>query len=85
MSNDHEENVMTAKEAIEHVTYVHRIPSYYALAQSLSDKDLNVQPIQVSNYVKGKLMSEKVAQRFFEVYGVVISDAHRPGAFQRGG
>lgn len=82
MSSD--EVQMGTKEAIEYVQYVHRIKSYYALAQTLSDTDLNVQPGQISNYARGKtVMSEKVAQRFFDVYGIVVTDAYKPGAFQQ--
>lgn len=74
---------MTTAEAIEYVVDVFGIPSYYALAKSLSDSELTVQPIQISNYLKGTRMSQKVADRFFITYGVVISDVHSSGAFAK--
>lgn len=74
---------MTAAEAIEYVAYVHKIKSLYEIAKALSTKDLNVQPIQISNYREGSKMSSKVADRFKDVYGITISDVHNPGVFVR--
>lgn len=72
------EEVMTTKEAIKYVAEHFGVPSRYALAQALSDEELKVQPIQISNYLNGTRMSKKVAVRFQEVYGVVISDVYAP-------
>lgn len=70
------EDSMTTIEAIKHVTDIFDIPSAYALAKSLSDEDLKVQTIQITNYLSGKhKMSRKVADRFYECYGIVINDA----------
>lgn len=68
--------VMTGIEAIKYVADYFGVPSKYALAKSLSDEDLTVQPIQISNYLKGTQMSKKVAERFNETYGIIISDAY---------
>jgi len=84
MINYEDADVMTTKEAIKHVVDVFGIRSMYELAKQLSDDKLNVQAIQISNYVRGlHKMSGEVADRFFNVYGIIISDAHRPGVFQR--
>lgn len=72
---------MTTKEAVKHVAELYDIPSLYALAKSLSDKTLNVQPIQISGYLNGARMSKKVAARFEAVYDIHISDAVRAGTF----
>lgn len=70
---------MTTKEAIKHVADYFSVTSYYALAKSLSDDEMTVQPIQISKYKRGSKMSKKVADRFAEVYGIHISDIHQPG------
>lgn len=52
--------------------------SMYSIAKALSDDELKVQTIQVSNYLKGKNgMSEKVALRFEEVFGITITDVYQ--------
>lgn len=73
---------MTTKEAIAYVAEYFGLKSYYALSKALSDETLTVQPIQISNYAKGGKMSKKVADRFFETFGIVISDAYKPGALE---
>ena len=74
---------MTTIEAINYVVEYFGVTSKYALAKALSDETLTVQPIQISNYLNGTVMSLKVADRFFETYGVVVSDAYTPGAFRK--
>jgi hypothetical protein len=74
---------MTAKEAIKYIAKEFNVPSRYAMSKQLSDEELTVQPIQISNYMNGTKMSEKVAKRFNEVYGVLISDIHYPSDFRR--
>ena len=74
---------MPIKEAINYIVEHFGVTSYYAMSKALSDETLTVQPIQISNYANGSKPSQKVADRFFETYGVVISDAHTPGAFVR--
>lgn len=78
-----DEMTMSTKEAIKYVVDCFGIHSMYALAKSLSDDNLTVQPVQISNYLKGKKMTQKVANRFFDTYGVVINDAFTPGMFKR--
>jgi len=78
-----EEDVMTGVEAIKHIADFYEVTSLYELAKSLSSKQTNVQPIQISNYKKGKLMTKKVAERFFDVYGIIISDVFVPGVLSR--
>lgn len=68
---------LTAIEAIKWVTEHHSIPSAYALAQSLSDDQLTVQPIQIANYLNGRKMSDKVANRFYDTYGIRITDVYK--------
>ena len=69
---------MTIKEAIRHVLDNYDIPSRYALARALSNETLNVQPIQINNYLKGTRVSKKVAERFLDLYNIVIIDVHDP-------
>lgn len=83
-----EQNAMTAIEAIKKVCEEHNITSKYRLAKELSDEALTVQPIQISNYVnpnpkRRRKMSKAVADRFFEVYGIYITDQHEPGSLKR--
>lgn len=73
-----EYQTMTTQDAIKYIKEYFGIPSRYALAKSLSDDTLTVQPIQITNYIRGGKMSKKVAERFFETYGVIISDVHNP-------
>lgn len=70
-------STMTGAEAIRFVADHFGVPSKYALAKALSGDGLNVQPIQIDNYLNGTRMSAKVANRFDEVYGITISDAYR--------
>lgn len=72
---------MTGKQAILYVIENYGITSKKALADSLSGDGLTVQPIQISNYLDGTKMSQKVAERFLFVYGINVSDAHRPSDF----
>lgn len=81
--SDEEVETMTGQEAIEHIKDFFGIPSYYAMAKALSDDDLTIQPIQISNYFKGKMMSQKVANRFEDVYGVIINTVYTPGVFAK--
>lgn len=74
-------DTLTSSEAIKHVSEFYAVKSYYAMAKALSDDKIKVQAIQIANYLKGKnRMSQKVANRFFDVYGVIISDAYNGGA-----
>lgn len=73
MSN---EPAMTCIDAIKHVMDHFGIASRNELAKSLSDDSMTVQPIQITNYLKGTQPSQKVADRFLSVYGVVISNAY---------
>lgn len=66
---------MTGQQAIAYVAEYMSVPSMYALAKSLSGDGLTVQPIQIKNYIEGTRMSKKVADRFHEVYDIVITDA----------
>lgn len=77
------DTTMSTVEAIDYVVDYFGIRSMYELAKSLSDENLTVQAIQISNYKKGKRMKQQVADRFFETYGVIINDAYTPGAFQK--
>ena len=67
---------MTGKEAIKFAADHFGVQSKYAMSKALSDEDLTVQPIQISNYLNGTRMSKKVAERFEETYGITISDAY---------
>ncbi len=74
-------DTMTGEEAIKYIVEHFGVTSMYALSKALSDEELTVQPIQISNYLNGKKMSRKVADRFFETYGIIVSDVHNPGVF----
>lgn len=65
---------LTTTEAIHYVMEFYNIPSYYRLARNLSDEYLAVQGIQISNYLNGKSMSRKVANRFLAIFDIVIID-----------
>lgn len=75
----------TGKEAIIKVCEDFGITSKYALAKALSCDTVTVQPIQIYNYLNGRQMSEKVAQRFSEVFGIVISDVYSAGSLRQWG
>jgi hypothetical protein len=74
---------MTAKEALAYAAEHFGVPSAYAMAKSLSDEKMTVQPIQISHYLKGKKMSRRVADRFNEVYGIIITDVHESTGWAR--
>jgi len=74
---------MSTRDALDYVADLYQIPSLYKMAQSLSDDTLTVQPIQISNYLNGSVMSEKVATRFEAIYGIFITDAIRSGIFRQ--
>jgi hypothetical protein len=78
------DGTMTTQEALSYIAEYFNVTSLYALSKALSDSELNVQPIQLSKYKKGHKMSKKVAQRFFDVYGVIINDFHDRGVFANG-
>lgn len=69
--------------AIKHVAKYFGISSMYRLASDLSGDGVNVQPIQISNYLRGRKMSKKVADRFAEVYGIYITDYHQAGVLNK--
>ena len=70
--------MLSSKEAIDYVMQEYGYTSYYSISAELSKSDIKVQPIQISNYHKGKrTMSEKVAIHFEEVFGIYVADFHR--------
>lgn len=73
---------MTSKEAISYISEYFGIKSYYAIAKALSDEELTVQPIQISNYCKTTKMSKKVAQRVFDTFGIIVSDTFDKSKFR---
>lgn len=72
---------LTTVQAIKYVAENFEVTSMYGLAKSLSNDEVKVQPVQISNYLKGTRMSQKVADRFLDVYGIIITDAHNPSDF----
>lgn len=74
---------MTAREAILYVSENWDTKSMYSIAKNLSDDVIKVHTIQISNYLRGTKMSRKVADRFAEVYGIVITDVHDLNAVRR--
>lgn len=74
MTDEDDTTKLTTAEAIRYVAKHFNVPSMYALAKSLSSDDLVVQTIQVKNYLNGTRMSRKVAERFNEVYSIIITD-----------
>ena len=75
---------MTANEAILYAVEYFGLKSYYAISKALSDEELTVQPIQISKYCKGYKMSPKVAKRFFDTFGIIISDPFDRSKFRDG-
>lgn len=66
---------LSSKMAIQHVKNELDYKSFYAIAKELTYDGMTVQPIQISNYFKGHhVMSEKVASRFFDTFGITITD-----------
>lgn len=74
---------LTAKEAVEHVRDHFGVTSLYQMAKSLSDKEMTVQPTQVQNWLDGKKMSERVAQRMLDTYDIIITDVYAPGKLRK--
>jgi predicted transcriptional regulator len=69
---------LTSQKAVQYVRDTYGYTSQYSVAKELSKGEINVQPIQISNYEKGRrAMSEKVAEHFHTVFGITITDAHR--------
>lgn len=75
------DNTLTTKEAIAFVSEHFGHKSLYSISKALSDETLTVQPTQIKRYVNGARMSRKVADRFLEVYDIVVSDVWSPGYF----
>lgn len=73
--DDCEVRIMTTKLAVMTVVAEHEIRSLYQLASMLSNEEIKVQPIQISNYLNGTRMSGRVARRFFELFNIHIEDA----------
>lgn len=75
---------LTTKDAILYVSEnLHGFKSMYSIAKALSDDELTVHTIQISNYLKGTKMSRKVADRFTEVFDIIITDVHDTSATRR--
>lgn len=76
---------MTAKDAIKYVSDTYEdFRSMYSIAKALTGGELKVTTIQISNYLRGKhKMSGKVANRFYEVFDIVITDAYESDAVRR--
>jgi hypothetical protein len=64
----------TTVEAIRHIAKEYDINTLSAFARELSNDDIKIQPIQISNYLKGRKMSRKVANQFLVRFGVIITD-----------
>ena len=72
------ELMLDSQAAVQYVMDNSIYTSYYSIAKVLTEDRLSVQPIQISNYHKGKrAMSDKVSQQFKEVFGIEIADSHR--------
>lgn len=68
--------MLDSQAAVQYVMDEFGYTSYYSIAKELSKGKLTVQPIQVSNYHKARrVMSEKVAAHFYDVFGIEIADA----------
>jgi len=74
---------MTTKEAISYIAENFDVASKYALAKMLSSDSITVQPIQITNYITGTKPHEKVAKRFLEEFGIVITDMYSPSDFRQ--
>ena len=77
---------LITQDAVNYVLNNSIHTTYYSMSKILSKGPIKVQPIQVSNYHKGKrVMSKKTAEYFYEVFGITILDRHsskgRPSEF----
>lgn len=71
------EVMLDSQAAVQYVMDEFGYTSYYSIAKVLTKSGLTVQPIQVSNYHKARrVMSEKVAAHFHDVFGIEIADAY---------
>ena len=66
----------TAVEAIKYLNKQGK--SNYKLAMMLSDEFVTVQRIQLSNYLKGTKMHRDVAQQFYIIFNINITDIYVP-------
>lgn len=75
------EVMLDSQAAIQYVMDEFGYTSYYSIAKELTKSGvITVQPIQVSNYHKARrVMSEKVAAHFYDVFGIEIADAYHSG------
>jgi hypothetical protein len=73
---------LNTEQAINHIVRHHKGTSLYKIAKSLSNDKVKLQPIQIEHYRNGGRMRKDVAQRFLEVYDIVITDIFLPGVFE---
>lgn len=71
-----DERTMTTREAILYLGAENAIPSKYQMAQFLSTADINVSPIQISNYLNGTRMSRMLARSVYDRFNIIISDSY---------
>lgn len=68
---------LSSKLAVEYVIKEYGYTSYYSIAKALSHSGVNVQTIQITNYIKGiHVMSERVAEQFLYTFDIFITDAY---------
>ena len=68
---------LSSKEAMQYIMRELGYTSLYSIAKELTDNDITVQPIQISNYLKGKhVMSSKVAFQVYNTFDIEITDVH---------
>lgn len=67
---------MSSKDAVLTIASKTEHKSRYAICKALSYDGLRVTVTQISRYLKGHRMSRKVADRVFDVFGIVVSDVY---------
>ena len=69
---------LSSQDAVKHVINEFGYTSHYSIAKELTSHGLTVQPTQIGYYVKGvHVMSGKVAEHFYDVFGIEITDVFK--------
>lgn len=75
---------LTGRDAILYIAENYSTKSMYAIAKQLSNDEVKVHAIQITNYLKrGTKMSRKVADRVFAEYNIIVTDVYEPSAVRR--
>lgn len=68
--------MLSSAEAVTYVLDNTIDTTLYSISNSLTYDNIKVTPIMLSNYKNSKhVMSQKVAKRFYDYYGIEIGDS----------